>query len=73
MAGALLPGRKAKPALGSLAVINCVILAAKGINLPSEAIMYYYYSACSELLALTGTYFLIETIIKKKLMIYSNK
>lgn len=31
--GALIPGRKAKPASGSFAIINCVTVAAKGINL----------------------------------------
>lgn len=34
--GVLIPGRKAKSALGSWAIINCVTLAAKGINLHSE-------------------------------------
>lgn len=34
--GALIPGRKAKPASGSFAIINCMTLAAKGINLCSE-------------------------------------
>ena len=65
--GALIRGRKAKPALGSLATINCVSLAAKGINLCSEMILNY--SACTDT-SLNRDLFFIETIMKKNLMAF---
>lgn len=65
--GALILGRKAKPALGSLAIINNVNLAAKGINLCSET--FLHYSACTDI-SLNRDNFFIGTIMKKNLMAF---
>lgn len=65
--GALILGRKAKPALGSLAIINRVNLEAKGINWCSEMILHY--SACTDISLNRDTFF-IETIMKKNLMAF---
>ena len=43
------PGKKPKPALGSLTIINSVTLEAKGINPCSQEAMHY--STCTALLA----------------------
>ena len=47
--GVFTPGKKPKPALGSLTIINSVTLEAKGINPCSQEAMHY--STCNALLA----------------------
>ena len=70
--GALLLGRKAKPELESLAIMNHVSLAAKGINLCSEVILHY--SACTGISLNRDTFFFNRDSYEEKSDdFYSNK